>query len=488
MLNDSFQLGYDSGIPRSPALVVVNIHAEDFNFHADQFDINPNTKILILFEKDYPAAVFFFVLQFFKTTQFTQIVCIESTAMVFIRVGFDGFFVDYPEYLEPQELFKNILRDMGGRTISYSDSSSVTYRDMSWMKATGQYLNATTKYVRSPCSAIHSWLNKCYPTFLLSEKIIISLDGTFWSELDASTYRTLFDVVPTTNVIAVPMPRSIHALEMFYLPYSLSVWIVLALIVILLEVLNMFDPNLFHNDPILLIVCGFQRYDLRQANAKERLICVPMIMFFFVMINAYETRIISYMIHKPSIGRIETIQEMIDSGMRLAAEKSLKPGIFNDSRFIDILIDISNRSSDVLDRKSAYYGNGNLMKERLRMPMNYDQEKQQPAYYILDEIDGMIIYSYWLPFQDSLLEMFYFTRRILYEAGLLDKWTRDYHDGVLSILLVAHNLQNSIDDILDIADMVPTWMALGAGYCFSLTVFVAELAFKIGIRRIKMVT
>ncbi|KXJ79066.1 hypothetical protein RP20_CCG002595 [Aedes albopictus] len=488
VLNDSFSLDFNSGIPRSPALLVVNVHAEAFNFSVDQMVMNPNTRILILFENSYFSALFFFVMHFFKSVQFTQIVCLESTTMVFIRIGFDGLFVDFLDYVEPGELFRNILRDMNGRAITYSDSISPSYSDNNWMQATGQYLNATPEYVKSPCPVALGVMNDCYTTFMLTTRISISLDGMFMAGLDPETYRMLFDVIPTINVIAVPMPRSLNVLEIFSWPYSLGAWIILALIIVLLELLNIFVPGLFSNDPILLVVCGFQRYDLYRAHARERLICVPLIIFFFLMINAYETRIISYMIDKPSIGKIQTIREMLDSGLKLAADKSSKPGLFNDSQFVAILVDISNNRSNVFDRESAYYGNGDLIKERLRLSMNYDHEKQQPAYYILDEIDGMVIYSNWLPLLDPLLEMFHFTRRALFEAGLLDMWFRNFHDGMLSVLQIAYKIDEVHDDVLDIADMSPTWIALAVGYCLSVTVFAVELAFGTGRNKTFIVT
>lgn len=89
-----------------------------------------------------------------------------------------------------------------------------------------------------------------------------------------------------------------------------------------------------------------------------------------------------------------------------------------------ILIDISSELSNVFDRENGYYDNREQLKERIRMPMNYNHEKQRLAYYMLDEVD-------------------------------------------------------SRDDILEMEDMLPMWIALATGYYLSLAVFGVGRAFGI---------
>lgn len=291
-------------------------------------------------------------------------------------------------------------------------------------------------------------------------------------------YRSLFEIVPETNVFAIPMSRTINVLEMFFWPFSLAAWIVLALITALLEILSIFYPKLFRNDPTLLIICGFERYNLHTAGAKEKLIFLSMIIFFFLMTNAYETMIISFMIEKPSISKIRTIQELINSGLQLAAQKVSKIALYNDPRFSGMLLDISNHSVDDFDGKSAFYGTLSYMEDRIRMPINYDYKRRRPTYYILDETYGMVVCLYWMPWFDSLMEMFYYTERIFFEAGLLSKWYRDDtgNFSAFQIQLLPRRDLNFADfeDRLGFGDMLPAWIAIGIGLAVSLLVLSGE--------------
>ncbi|EAT45500.1 AAEL003249-PA [Aedes aegypti] len=374
VINDSSLLSHRAGLPWFPALVVFNVHAEKVYFNTDQFEINPHTRILILFELDSMYSVVVTLRAFFLGTHFTRMICLESTDMVFIRVGFNGTFDSFLGYLEPSELFKNILYDMGGRTIGYSGSARVSPKHMNWMKETA-----------------------C----------------------------------------------------------------------------------LFSNDPTLLVICGFERHSLHTADVKEKLLFLSLIIFFFLMTNAYETRIISFMIEKPSIHKIRTLQELIESGLRLAAEKVSKIALFNDPRFSGMLLDISNHSVDNLDGINAFYGPSSYMEDRIRMPVNYDYKRRRPAYYILDETNGMAVCLYWLPLYDSLMEMFYYTERIFFEAGLLTKWTRDDSRNFSSyqVRLLRRRDLNFADfqDRLGFDDMLPAWIAIGVGLVAGWLVFVGEL-------------
>nr|NP_001345617.1 ionotropic receptor 137 precursor [Aedes aegypti] len=479
VINDSSLLSHRAGLPWFPALVVFNVHAEKVYFNTDQFEINPHTRILILFELDSMYSVVVTLRAFFLGTHFTRMICLESTDMVFIRVGFNGTFDSFLGYLEPSELFKNILYDMGGRTIGYSGSARVSPKHMNWMKETAWYLNATPIYLRAPCDQRLGVTADCYPKFYSSKAVVISLDCISLSSISPQMHRSLFDVVPETNVFAIPLSRAINVLEMFFWPFSSAAWIVLGLIAISLELLNMLYPSLFSNDPTLLVICGFERHSLHTADVKEKLLFLSLIIFFFLMTNAYETRIISFMIEKPSIHKIRTLQELIESGLRLAAEKVSKIALFNDPRFSGMLLDISNHSVDNLDGINAFYGPSSYMEDRIRMPVNYDYKRRRPAYYILDETNGMAVCLYWLPLYDSLMEMFYYTERIFFEAGLLTKWTRDDSRNFSSyqVRLLRRRDLNFADfqDRLGFDDMLPAWIAIGVGLVAGWLVFVGEL-------------
>ncbi|KXJ79068.1 hypothetical protein RP20_CCG002597 [Aedes albopictus] len=496
VIDNSSLLSYNAGLPWFPALVVINVHGEKIDFYTDQVELNPHTRIMILVEIECKGCFYSAVrsiMLFFFTTHFTRMICIESKYRVFIRVGFNGTLTGYLEYLEPGELFKNILLDMEGRTIPYSGSVRISLRHENWMKETARYLNATSRYVRAPCDDKLGMLSECFPKFFLSGAIVISLDCKTLDSLSPVLYRSLFEVIPFKNVFAIPVPRSLNVLEMFFWPFTLTAWIVMTMIIISLELIHLANLRLFKNNPTLLLICGFERYDLHRSSVGEKMIFLSLIIFFFVMINAYETRIISFMIEKPSIKKIETVQELIDSGLQVAAEKNLKWSLFKNERFSGMLLDISDKQVDDLDGKNAYFGTSQYMEDRIRMPANFNFKKRRPTYYILDETKGLGVCMYWVPWYDSLMEMLGYTERIFFEAGLLAKWMVDDLNDLNSLQLRWLRRKgfdlSELEDRLDISGMLPAWIALGVGSIGSLAVFFGELLIRslsARIRRYRM--
>ncbi|KXJ73371.1 hypothetical protein RP20_CCG015885 [Aedes albopictus] len=484
VINDSFVTEPGSGFPRAPSLMVVNLHREKHIFHSEPFAdivfmINPNTRILILFEKSYSVSVVGFLMDFFRDHPFTRIVCIESTNRVFLTVGFDGRITDYLEYLEPAELFRNILYDMAGRTIRYSGISRPSYGNDKWVQGTAEYLNTTSEFFKNPCGSAIRWMDSCFETFVNSMDITITMDCVRFKKLIPMMYRSLFKVTPSTQVFAVPTPRSLNVLEMFSWPFSAALWILLAVMAISLELLHLLRPNLFQNDPLLRIICGFERSSLHNAGFQERLIVIPLIIFFFVITSAYETRIISYMVNKPSIKKIETIPQLIQSGLKLSECRATSPIIFEDPAFSEMLVE-TNATSIKLDGESVYYGRKDYMEWCVRIPLNYDFVNKRPAYYILPETHGEIVCFYWLPTNDPLLEMFHYTQRIFYEAGLLDKWEQDEFADYYRFYLYEYGRfgYETKKNILNLRDMLPAWLALGMGYLVSVIMLIGELGYR----------
>ncbi|KXJ79067.1 hypothetical protein RP20_CCG002596 [Aedes albopictus] len=493
VINSSTLLSHNTGgLPRAPSLVVINVHGDLVDISTDQLEISPHTRIIVLFEMECVGCTYSVVMSlifYSLTTQFTRIVCVESTDMFFVRTGFNGTFDKFFDYLEPSELFPNLLHDMQGRTIRYSASARIDLKQESWMKETARYLNATSRYVRAPCDHTLGRLSDCFHRFFMSGTVIISLDCESHKKLITNSQRALFGVIPYTNAFVIPMPRKINVLEMFFWPFTVAAWIVLTVIVMSLEIINLVYPSLFKNNPTLLIICGFERYDLHRSSVREKLIFLSLIIFFFVMINAYETRIISFMIEKPSIRMIKTVRELIDSELTIKADKIRSLDLFNDTKFNGKLLDSSDHQVDNLDGKNAYYSEANYMEQRIRMPINFNFKKRRPNYYILPETERMNICLYWLPWYDSLMEFFGFTERAFFETGLLAKWMEDDNDAV-NLRQKRWLLSTGLDlleeeDRLDFGDMLPAWMAIGVGLVVSLVVFFGELINSCLIARIK---
>nr|NP_001345614.1 ionotropic receptor 133 precursor [Aedes aegypti] len=486
VINESFTMDYHSELPQNPSLMVINMHSRNVPGNAKKATllftiINPNTKMLFLTDERFYESFAVLVELLYRPRQFTTIVCIETKTPMVVRIGFERLILEILNLVHPQYLFGSILRDMQGRPIRYSFPDKVSYRNENWIRATARFLNATTQYVKNTCPAPESIsLGACYNEHLTSNHVLVSLHFISLKHLPPSLYRMLFDVIPETFLILVPKPRRVNIFEIFIWPFTWGSWLLLAVVLILTELVYVINPRMFQNDPILLFVCGLERCNLHRASANEKLVYFPLIIFFFLMLTAYETRIISFMINKPSVAKLHTIQQLIDSGMLLKAKKHNNPKQFEDTALSSIVRDSSDEGDLMFDGVNAYCLNGVSAYTALRIAASYDYRTK---YYVLDETFGLGVGTHWMPQRDGLLEELAQTQRWLFETGILGKWERDEVDLMLVQFGKVSEMLNEMSGMfrkrqqkvmLGIRDLLPAWLALGVGLLGSFVVFVGE--------------
>ncbi|KXJ81495.1 hypothetical protein RP20_CCG019491 [Aedes albopictus] len=428
-INASFTMSWDSPLPQWPSLVLINVRAVNIAPYRKTLGkmadiLNPHTRLMIMFDERCFKSTFELTDLFFYQVDFTRTLIIETKSQSIVHTGFKGSFLDLTDFIHPRYLFKNLLLDMEGRPFKYSSENGLTKVDQQWMDGTAQYLNATGLFLETPCQSVD---RKCYLKHLMSNDVDLSLLVLNRDDLKPKFYRTLFDVVPWISVIVVPRPRSVNVWEMFVWPFTMEAWIFLAVVLIAIEVIYLKLPNIFKNDPILLVLCGFERYNLHHASTREKLIFLALIVYFFLMLNAYETRIISFMTNKPLIGELRTLRDLATFGIKLKLDKYTHLSLQNDSLLRGITFDDSDERRVRFDRVSAYYGAKRDMERNMQMPYNYDFGKRRTFYYMIEETIGMNIGTYIMISRSGLLELFYHTERVFFEAGLLHKWETDEH-------------------------------------------------------------
>ncbi|KAL9697338.1 hypothetical protein quinque_000779 [Culex quinquefasciatus] len=263
---------------------------------------------------------------------------------------------------------------------------------------------------------------------------------------------------PETHVILVPRGKTLNVFELFKAPFTTEAWIVLLLIIISLEVLSFILPAQFKNDPALLLICGLERYDLHKANRWEKMILFAFIVFFFLMTNAYETKIISMMASKPTHRSIRTFEELVKAGIPTKANFNhvikLDLGLLNET--------LQNATEDLssMDGVSAYLAT--RTKSEIFLPIQYfDDSLQRTSYVIMAETLGLLIGALQTSDRNPLQDVLEASHATFVEGGLLGHYTERMK---MQYFYARRKTQPQTEKtLLAIDDLSPAWIALGVG-------------------------
>lgn len=471
--------------PEEPSLVV--IHAgRSYRIARDVprkicrliYGFSAKTKLLVLV--DMTDSSYFSVIKDMLTAfRYSKVAFVGTNRKLIVRVTRDGqFWQGWEQFRNPTDLFRSNMWDLYGRPITFTsidsrhafDVQSELTVDLRWIKETAGYLNTTIQLIRNRCkSAV--LLDKCFTQFLESYEIDIALDRLYPGSTGA--IYMIFSSIPETQVVLVPRGRTLNVVELFLAPLTTGAWTVLLVIIVSLEVISVFFPSILKNDPALLLICGLERFNLHKANRWEKLILLSLIIFFFLVTNAYETKIISLMSSKPSFRTIQTIQELVTSGTLTKADfKKLKQ--MDLSPFKGTVV----RSSDRLvsmDGVSAYLAT--RTKSRLYLPIFYfDYNLQRNTYVILDDHLGMLIGAYLTSNHNPLQEMLEWSERVFFEGGLFNLYTAQFQlESVHAMLKFRPRTDTKV--MLTIEDLLPAWLSLAVGTVVSGLLFCGELLF-----------
>ncbi|EDS36569.1 conserved hypothetical protein [Culex quinquefasciatus] len=168
----------------------------------------------------------------------------------------------------------------------------------------------------------------------------------------------------------------------------------------------------FTNDPLLLPICGFERFGLNQAERKEKLAMISLILVFFFITNAYETKIIALMSSKPRVRLISTLQDVLDSGT-MALDFPMFSSLYS-------FINHTHEPEEQLDGTSVYMTNGFVGSLLVQRAINWDFESNQPRYRIMDERFAMGVAFYSMPVKSALKHQFRFVQKALFETGIMN--------------------------------------------------------------------
>lgn len=482
VVDGNFQ-GDPFAYPKNPSLLI--IHAGSVFSDARKFpksfmnlivDCKAHTKIMIFVDM-VDGRYFYLMNDMIAAFQFSKVAFLGTNRKLVIEPTKDGQIRHMWQYFPPpKELLTSNIRDLRGFAITYTtidpgfnnkDILELTVH-LRWIQELARHLNTTSRRVFNPCIK-YPMLSECFILFMSNSFIDVTLDVVFPSV--NNTMDLIYLKIPDTHVVLVPRGRTLTVFELFVAPFTPEAWAALLVIIISLELVSFTMPSFFRNDPALLLICGLERYDLHKATRWEKMILLAFIIFFFLITNAYETKIISMMTSKPTLGTVKTIEELVASGMPTKVPfKNL--GTWDMSMFKDTL----TNSSDTLfemDHTSAYLAT--RIKSEMYIPIFYsDDHSHQGSYAILEETLELLIGAMATSDHNPLQEFLVWSESAFFEAGFFD-YFRECHVVESFYRRLRFKPMTVIKTMLAIEDLLPAWLALGIGSASSFLLFGVEL-------------
>nr|NP_001345270.1 ionotropic receptor 128 [Aedes aegypti] len=492
ILTDSFIYSHEIH-PNKPSLLVIHIGNRNIvgNLSLQLLRSlsvwDPSSRVLVLVEADDRnwRSVQIFMALLYKL-KYHIVTTIRISHLRMLRYDALAYMVEsWDHFVEPDKLFLDAMRNMKGKEIRYNvrftGLRAINFQagligpDIQWLRSTAKHLNATLRYLQSPCHSLEVIGDGCYEKFLLDNQVSIVLDHFKFKKLTPDHYRTLFCVETVSETIMVPNGRPLNIVELFLQPFTIGAWIILFVVLGVMEIVKQLLPKQFTNDPILLSICGIERYNLHVAGQWEKISYISLIIMFFLMTSAYEAKIIALMTERPSTQVISTFDDLIKSGIPVKIDLHLHMGFVNNN-FIGK--QVVNGSMD-FDGVSAYYSQVSVIQLILTWPVNYDLALKRKRYVSLSETLRMIVSNYITELRSPLMSWLYWTQRVFFESGLTSKLQEitinELHKPVRSFWHQKGYEAFGDYDLIKFADFAPAWIALGVGLFACGCVFLWEL-------------
>ncbi|XP_052567371.1 uncharacterized protein LOC128093718 [Culex pipiens pallens] len=372
----------------------------------------------------------------------------------------------------PSEVFNgSMIRNMRGRRLKIAGRIKVLNDTpfYVWSKETALLMNTTVWKTYHTCGIMATDIsNPCYDRHLDTKRIDIDLTCYTIDNYNKFAFNRLLTSLMYYETVLVPRSQ-LTIVQLFFFPFQLGVWVLLGSLLGLAEILKLLFPWLLRNDPILLVVCGFERYDLHKARRWEKIVLLSLIVLIFFTTCAYETKLQSMMIRKPATRQINTLQELIDSGIKIKVNLLSYPSLINHSLIDGIVVDSLETVID-MDMEHAYIATQNVAE--FVASFYYDSSQRMFRYRVLREPLSMNHLTINLSSRSPFLNILSKTLSSIIESGLYEHWQM--------IRASSHRLRIAKTvDALFFSDITPAWMAWGGGLIVSIVAFVGEICIKV---------
>lgn len=438
------------------------------------YSFDPSTKVLVLLGQ-LKSPVLKEMKSLIVYVQFIYSTFIDSSARIVYQCNAVHCF-RRPKEQHPMYLFTWKRRWLKGRKITYIETYQYRFDwHMQWLEETARYLN--TKVVEFPynCSASKQANLLCKMKHeQTSDGADILLHNMLFDRDIPMGFKYLFTSLMISSRFVVPRDRPLNTAELLFMPFSWQVWITIVMIFAAAEMLKLLFPNTFENNPFLLVVCGFERLDLHQAGRWEKILLLPLIILMFFMSNAFETKIISLMVSKPSIQRIKTMDDLRQSGLKIFVDLEESPHHVNDTVVGSMVVQGNSLEPHEAVSDAAIRLNTDWVDAMVDIA--YDYKRMQPYYVALDQefYDGPELFQTSL--RNQLIPHLRFMHITLVESGILDLWKQQWKNRLRSMYIGRRPRRDINDKVeLNFDDMKPAWLSLGIGLSVGFVGFLLEL-------------
>lgn len=466
-------------LPDNPSLIVIDPGSNAFRLErsgilsSDDAVIgvfNPATKVLVLVDTSKPRVVGLLLEVLRRVWRFNKVAFIDCTRMTVILSNV-ATYSPLNQLVHPGHLFTLVQRRLAGRKITYYSDRDYIYstdQDALWVTEVARYLNTDVEHYQHGCSPGRSFVQCMSKQETLLGGIDIKIDATEWTV----GFRIVFTTSPTIGRILVPRDRPLNAAELLLLPFSWQVWLLLLVILTTAQAMKHIFPNHFQNDPILLVVCGFERHNLHETGRWEKMILHSLIILMFFASSAFETRIISLMISKPSVQRVKTVNDLETFGIKFYADLDRFPLLANHPTIGKYIINGHQNLWDTIPGMGIYVDE---MTAKFAPIVVFDYKRKLPWYVPLDfrSLDAFQMFQ--TSYRNPLLEYFHRVRLLLAEGGIYGFWEDRNVRDIVDILTGRRLREDMASKIyLTMDDILPAWMILGIGAAIAAVVFLGE--------------
>lgn len=337
--------------------------------------------------------------------------------------------------------------------------------DCQWIMQTANYLNGSSAFYMTKLYAKNMTYEQMRnATQFVKGKVMEMNIDNFYSTFMYPEYIQI--VTPARIVVVAPHGRQLSAIELFEKPFELDLWIVVLLIIVCSNLIVWLIPAHFKNDPILHAICGFERYSLDRAEKFEKIFTTSLIVFFFFILSAYGSIIITLMTSYPSKPDPRTLDDLLASKVYIFSAENHSDHLIRNNPVIKKLTKIIPRDDGIqLNPRFAYISELNHARLVMNMIENYDVEAAKPSHVVLRDVNlGHNIRFYRLFYPSQLFDRLRQTMQIFYEAGLRDHWSQrvEHHFTTKSQRNISFIFQEPVKKI-GLADLEPAWLALAIG-------------------------
>ncbi|EDS41933.1 conserved hypothetical protein [Culex quinquefasciatus] len=454
-------------------------------------DLNWSLKVIVLYHAHFPHEL----QRVISDAQLHHVIYIRTSWLVIQqKLPFRDEIVARSEPIPFEETFADPIGNLTGQ--AFAISYATTPIDSLWniktrngygtdlLEDTIQRLGGRTRLHRISCENEIS-VTDCYnKSFFYNATTMYDFGVMRMTRSHVRNEHFTYSIIPITMAVAAPTGLKLTSFEVFVIPFKIELWVSLfVMIAICIAMMRLF-PKQFHNDLILLPICGFERRQFHQVSSLEKATLVTLIIVYYILFNAYEAKIIAFMTNFPYASDPHTLHDLLQSNVTIqnfdAGFETMM--ITEDPRMRQLFAKPMARTNSSIEwnsRDRAYIGSRPYLQFIMSDAKNYDPETGRRRLVILDRFTlgnrvGFVFTSY----RNPLAKMVQRVEMQHFEAGMMDHWLKRHIQetfGVRHVDFVAKGFATTRNTI-GIVELEPAWCALAIGWMIAGIVLISEMS------------